>query len=211
MKILLINPIAYPSNEEIIKNVIESGIVFFNLAIESGSKRMLRILKKSEKIVDCAENVVNTIKKYSKDIYITTFFLSGFPQETWKDFNLSKRLAKKLDIDWIFWNIYQPFKGCEMYDYCIEKGHIEKQDVKSIHYIESGLKNTKINLKKLSKKTYQFQLWYNFKKNRCVKTGNYEQAKRDIMHVLRITDYKHKEALNVIKKVERKLNDTWNS
>jgi radical SAM superfamily enzyme YgiQ (UPF0313 family) len=192
-------------DEEIIKLAIKSGLIFFNLAIESGSKELLKKLKKNPAIVDKAPEVVKIIRKYSKKIYVTAFFLSGFPFETYRDVLLSKRLACTLDIDWIFWNIFQPFKGCELYDYCIENDHIETGDQKSNHYISSTLKNTILDMDELTEDIYNFQLWYNFDDNRCMREGNHQQALRDARHVLNVTNNKHKKAKDLYLQASNEL------
>jgi radical SAM superfamily enzyme YgiQ (UPF0313 family) len=179
-------------DQELIRLAIESGLVMFNLAIESGSKKLLNKLKKTDKIVDMAPKVLKWIRDISNDIYVTGFFLSGFPFETNKDFELSKELAINLDLDWLFWNLYQPFKGCELYDYCIKNDHLDiNENNNSLHYTGSKLKNCILNMDQLSKDIYNFQLWYNFDSNRCMKIGNYDQAKRDFEHVLNVTNGKH--------------------
>ena len=150
-------------DEEMIRLAIESGLIVFNLAIESGSKNVLKLVKKSERIVDCAENIVNIIRKYSRDIYVTCFFLSGFPFEKMSDFDKSKRLIMKLDIDWIFWNIYQPFEGCELYDHIVKENLLYSRDHSGeMHYTKSVLKNPNLDMEELSEKIYQFQLMFNF-------------------------------------------------
>lgn len=181
-------------DEDLIRLAIRSGLIMFNIAIESGSKRLLKILKKNEAIVDCAEQVVNWIRKYSNNIYVTAFFLSGFPFETWEDVDLSMELAKKLDVDWLFWNLFVPYKGSELYQYCLDNGHLKQEIKQKAHYIDSELINTEIDMHELSKVIYDFQLEYNFDNNRSFRIKDYKQSKRDASHVLRITDNKHKKA-----------------
>lgn len=190
-------------DKEYVDLAIESGLIMFNLAIESGSKRIQKLTNKSESIVDCAGEVVKWIREKNNKICIHAFFLSGFPFETIEDVELSEDLAIELDLDWVFWNIFVPFKGSELYDYCLVNNMIKNEN-NGVHYINSTLQNTEIDMKELSDRIYQFQLWYNFDNNRSMRVGNYNQAIRDFNHVLNVTNGKHEKANKYLNEIYEK-------
>ena len=174
-------------DEDLINKALESGLIMFNLAIESGSKRILRKVKKTEKIIDKAPEIINLIRKIDPNIYIMGFFIAGFPYETFDDLNDTINFAKKLDLDWALFNIFQPFPGSELYEYCINNGHLERFTYKNLfHYLSTPLKNMIIPSKEVDKNLYLANLEINFANSRTLRIGNYKQAIRDFEHIVTI-------------------------
>ncbi len=174
-------------NEAIIKNAINSGIIMFNLAIESGSQRILKLVKKSQKIIEKAPGAIQTIRKSNSNIYITGFFITGLPYETEEDIQLTVSLAKNLDLDWALFNIFQPFPGCELYNYCLENKNLEKFSDDNLNfYINTKLKNTVVPPHRIEELNYMANLEINFVNSRSLRVGNYEQAYRDYKHITNI-------------------------
>ncbi len=173
-------------NEELIEKAIESGLIMFNLAIESGSSNILNLVKKSIKIIDKAPNAIEMIRKCNPEIYVEGFFLTGFPFETREDLEKTIKFALSLDLDWALFNIFQPFPGTELYDYCVDNGHLHPDAFSYnnlVHYMSTQLKNTLIPTKELETTTYMANLSKNFVNSRTLRTGNYKQAVRDYEHV----------------------------
>ncbi len=176
-------------NEEMVAKAIESGLIMFNLAIESGSSRILKMVKKSEKIIEKAPEVIKNIRKYDPNMYIMCFFICGFPFETYEDLEKTINFARSLDMDWALFNLFQPFPGSELFDYCIEKGHLPRNAFSREnleHYINTQLDNMLIPSKELENITYLANLEINFVKARTLRKGNYEQARKDYEHVVAI-------------------------
>lgn len=174
-------------DEELIRKALESGLIMFNLAIESGSKRILKKVKKTEKIIDKAPDIINLIRKVDPNIYIMGFFIAGFPFESFDDLTDTINFAKTLDLDWALFNVFQPFPGSELYEYCIKKGHLERFTSKNLfHYLSTPLKNMIIPSKEVDKNLYLANLEINFVKSRTIRIGNYKQAIRDFEHIVNI-------------------------
>ncbi len=177
-------------DDELICKAIESGLIVFNLAIESGSRRIMRMVKKTEKVIDEAPGIVEKIRKYDWRMYITGFFLCGFPFETLDDVHQTINLAATLDLDWAYFNIFQPFPGCELYEYCVENGHLDPDALlppeNLTYYLFAPLKNTLIPARELEETIYTANLAINFANSRTLRTGNYEQAARDYEHLVSI-------------------------
>lgn len=198
-------------DQEFVNLAIDSGIIMFNLAIESGSKRILKLMKKPTTIIDKIKQVVDWIREKNNDIYLLGFFMFGFAEETWKDVNDSISLMKKLDLNWYQINMLQIFKGCQLYNEYLDKGLIKIKENNNNHYLESKVINKNgINTKKLNKYIYEkVNIDLNFKNNRDFKKGNYYQVIRDMEHVLEITNGKHKEAKKLLNKSRKKLNKKY--
>jgi anaerobic magnesium-protoporphyrin IX monomethyl ester cyclase len=190
-------------DEEFINLAIDSGIIMFNLAFESGSTRILKMVKKPESIVYKAEQVIKWIRNKNDYIYCIGFFMFGFAEETWQDVNDSIEFMKKLDLNWYQINMLQVFKGCKLYDKYKELNLIEISENNDSQYIESKVKNINgIDRKELSDYVYEkVNIDLNFKNNRDFRYGNFEQVKRDMNHILNITNGKHEEANKLLQKI----------
>ena len=197
----------YVSNmdKKFIELAMKSGLLFWNLAIESGSKRMLKIMKKPVNIPEKSIQVVKWIREIDNLIYINSFWMFGFVEEEWQDIYDSIDLMGKLDIDWFQVNFLNVHRGSDLYDEYEKNGNITKELNKDAFYLSSTIKGSKIDPKELTKYINEkVNIEMNFKNNRCLRVGNYEQCKRDMEHVLRITDNKHEWAKKVMEKINNK-------
>jgi radical SAM superfamily enzyme YgiQ (UPF0313 family) len=176
-------------NDEFIEKAIKSGLIMFTLAIESGSPKILRLVKKTEKIIENAPKVIRKIRKIAPNMYITGFFICGFPFETHKDIKTTINFAKNLDLDWTRFNIFTPFPGSELYTYCLNHQHLSVGNFsrKNLRFLlTTRLKKMPIPPKKLENIVYLANLDLNFVNSRTLRTNNLEQAARDYEHVVNI-------------------------
>lgn len=176
-------------SEELVATALESGLLMFNLAIESGSRRILKLVKKTERIVDAAPQVMEMIRRRDPHIYVMGFFMAGFPFETLEDVRQTLQFARDLDMDWALFNVFQAFPGCELYDYCVQHGHIHPDAYAyehRIHYLATSLENSLVPKDELNKMIYEANLSINFARSRSLRVGHYEQAVRDYEHVVSI-------------------------
>lgn len=176
-------------SDELIEKAIESGLIMFNLAIESGSEKILRRVKKTAKIIEKTPMVVKKIRECDPKMCIVGFFICGFPFETDEDVKKTINFARTLDLDWSRFNIFQPFPGCELYNYCIKNGYLSPKAFSRknlLFYFSAQLKNTLIPPKELEKRMYLANLELNFVNSRALRISNFEQARRDYEHVVAI-------------------------
>jgi magnesium-protoporphyrin IX monomethyl ester (oxidative) cyclase len=170
-------------NDELtIQRMYETGVVFFNLAIESGRDATLKKIKKPLTTAEAA-NVVDLIRKHG-NAYITGFFILGFPFETLDDIASTIDFARQLDLDWsCFYNLH-PFPGSEIYDACIESGLIREPDIyyKEL-YNASNIRYSGYTAEDIVKINYDANIDINFIHNRNQNT-NPGQALRDFDYVM---------------------------
>jgi len=189
----------YVSNmdQEFVNLAMDSGLLYFNLAFESGSKRLLRELKKSEKIVDNAKQIMNWIREKNDLMYCIGFFMFGFANETWDDVYTSMEFMKGLDLDWYQVNMLQVFKGTDLYDDYKKNGNIGK--IKDAHYLSSTVENSIIPANELNAYIQQnLNIGLNFLNNRTLRKGNFLQCRRDMQHILNITNNEHSYAKKIM-------------
>jgi len=97
----------------------KAGFYSIGVGIESGSDRILKLMKKSlskEKI----KEKIDLIKKHTA-INITGFFLLGYPGETEEEIKETIEFAKSLRIDKAGFMCIMPLPGSELWDLYIKK------------------------------------------------------------------------------------------
>ena len=187
---------------EFVKLAIDSGVLFFNLAIESGSKEILRKVKKPVGIIEKAPQVVKWIRELNPEISITGFFMINFPFETKEDINDTLNLIEKLDLNCVQWNSLQCFKGSELYNYCVERDLLDNKDNTENFYMNSRIKNeNELTKEYIDNIINETNLKYNFINNYDFRHGYFERAKRFVEHVLSI-DNNHLEAKKLLERIE---------
>lgn len=110
-------------DREMLERMKEIGFNYLAFGVESGSDRMLKVIKKGETL-DAIENAV----KESCDLgyMVTLFFIMGLPTETEEDVEKSLEFAMKYPVfDVRFYNPI-PFPGTELYDWVEEKGYFDE-------------------------------------------------------------------------------------
>ena len=107
-------------DEEMIIKMKEAGCYLIALGIESGSEESLIKMKKGITVNESVE-AVKLIKKHK--IQIFGFYLIGFPWESKKHLEETKKLIFKLDTDFIELSIAAPFKGSMLYDMVYKNLH----------------------------------------------------------------------------------------
>ena len=117
------NAIAVPIfllDEELLDIMRESGCEYLDVAIESGSQRVLsEIIKKPVKL----DKVIKILDKAkSLCIDIASNFVIGFPGETWDEIRQSISFAEKIDVDYVKIFIANPLPGTILERMAIENG-----------------------------------------------------------------------------------------
>lgn len=108
-------------NEEILKLMRKAGCWQISYGVETGSQRLLDMIKKSETL----EQIEETFKITKKTgITIRGFFMLGLPTETQKESLSTINYAIKLDPLWAQFTITIPYPGTEMFDKLDRAGEI---------------------------------------------------------------------------------------
>lgn len=99
----------------------KSGCIEAKVGIETGSKRMLKLIKKGETKEDMRYGI-KLLKEAG--IPITGYFLTGFPEETDKDLQETINFAHQIDIDRYSLSVFAPYYGSEIYYDMSNKGKL---------------------------------------------------------------------------------------
>lgn len=128
-------------DEELIKLFKRAGLYIISLGIESGSDRILMLMKKNLTVAKIRK-AVDLIRSFGIDI--AGFFIMGFPQENIQDIRGTMKLSLELDLIRANYFTYLPFPGTESYKKLKENGELadvnwERFYFMSAPYVPLGL------------------------------------------------------------------------
>ncbi|MEW6009472.1 MAG: radical SAM protein [Candidatus Omnitrophota bacterium] len=113
-------------DEELLNLMKKSGLYLISLGIESGSDRILNLMKKRLTVKEIREKV-NMIHRLG--IEMAGFFIIGFPGETKDDMKSTIKLSLDLGLIRANYFTYLPFPGTSSY-----KGLVSKGDLNNINW-----------------------------------------------------------------------------
>lgn len=100
-------------DETLVFKMREANFKRVTLGVESGSPRILQMIRKGETNED-VKKAFNFLKKAG--IKTHAFFMIGLPEETPEDIELSKKLILEIEPDHIEVNMVTPYPGTELFD-----------------------------------------------------------------------------------------------
>lgn len=112
------------ANEEILKELYQSGFKNVFYGIETASNRLLELIKKGETIEEIVEAV-----KLSKKIgfHVSATYIYALPTETHEDRMNNLELSKALNIDMVRYNNATPYPGTELYQMALKENRLNIQ------------------------------------------------------------------------------------
>jgi radical SAM superfamily enzyme YgiQ (UPF0313 family) len=145
----------YPVTREMLEQMKNSGCIFISYGVESGSDRILKIIKKG-----ITKKLARNTARLTNDVGIPflTYFILGHPTETMKTAIESINFAKELDPTHIHFTIFTPWPGSEIYDNLVKEGKIKNNWEEYSHFGSSVMQFGELNKKELinlQKKAYR--------------------------------------------------------
>jgi anaerobic magnesium-protoporphyrin IX monomethyl ester cyclase len=130
----------YNIDEETIQLMKQSGCKFLNIAIESGTQRVLRDIIHKPLDLERVKELVKLIKKY--DIDLASNFIIGFPGETWEEIRQTIRYAEEVGVDYAKFFIATPSPNTELYRIAKENNYLREDFSFNQHLWTDGWINT---------------------------------------------------------------------
>lgn len=121
-------------DDEILELMKETGLYVISLGIESGSDRILGLMKKNITI-DKIRRSVRLIRKHNIDI--AGFFILGFPGETAEDIKKTIRFSLETDLIRANFFTYLPFPGTESFNDLKRRGRLDKVNLKRFYFMNA--------------------------------------------------------------------------
>ena len=121
-------------DDEILTLMKETGLYLISLGIESGTDKILSLMKKNmtiEKIKKCVE----LIKKYNIDM--AGFFILGFPGETKEDIEKTIDFSLNLGLIRANYFTYLPLPGTESFNNLKKDGKLDGVDLRRFYFMNA--------------------------------------------------------------------------
>lgn len=112
-------------SKELLRKMKEAGCFLIYYGVESGSQRILNLMRKGTRI----KRVIDAIR-WTKEVGIETLasYIIGFPGETREDMEKTISFAKRLSTDYAQFSLATPYPGTELYDSAKETGLLLTED-----------------------------------------------------------------------------------
>lgn len=142
-------------DKELAELLVKSGCYKLSIGIESGSQRVLDLMKKAITV----EKITKEVElMHSVGMELTGHFIVGYPGETYEDAIASVRLAKKLPLTYAGFSCFIPLPGSAIGDELIEKGDISMEDFQNTSFYSPKVSYTPhmtaTQISSLKKKAY---------------------------------------------------------
>ena len=108
---------------EVVKAMKEAGVARLHIGVESGSPRILKIIKKGITI-EQAYNAFELCRRHG--MTSLSYFMLGNPTETREDIEMTMRFIRKCKADYAHIAITTPFPGTELYNMGLRQGLFER-------------------------------------------------------------------------------------
>jgi len=108
---------------EVVKAMKEAGVSRLHIGVESGSPRILKIIKKGITL-EQAYKAFELCRKYG--MTSLSYFMLGNPTETREDIEMTMRFIRKCKADFAHIAITTPFPGTELYNMGLQQGLLER-------------------------------------------------------------------------------------
>jgi radical SAM superfamily enzyme YgiQ (UPF0313 family) len=102
-------------DEETLIIMERSGCCYFAVGIESGSQRILNLMKKGTTLQMIREKI-SLVKKVTM-IQVGGLFILGYPSETKEEIKSTIHFAKDLELDIALFYLFVPLPGSKWYEY----------------------------------------------------------------------------------------------
>ncbi len=111
-------------DEELLTSMKEAGCSAIYFGVESGTQRVLDILRK-DITLEKTERAINLCKKVG--IKTIAAIMLGIPQQTLKENYESVNFIRKLDPDMVYFNVFMGLPGSDLYDYIVQHDLVYKK------------------------------------------------------------------------------------
>lgn len=171
-------------DEEMAYLMRRAGVDTIFLAIESGSKRVLKEIIFKPIAFSRIKPTVELLQ--ANGIFTCAFFVVGLPGETDGEREETRQFILDTGFDWAFFNYATPLRGSALFEQCKREGWLapENQRIGSIDMTDYVIKAPGIDKEALKRFMFDLNLEANFVKNRNLRDGNYDLAATTFKEVI---------------------------
>lgn len=171
-------------DEEMAYLMRRAGVDTIFLAIESGSKRVLKEIIFKPIAFSRIKPTVELLQ--ANGIFTCAFFVIGLPGETDAEREETRQFILDTGFDWAFFNYATPLRGSALFEQCKREGWLapEHQRIGAIDMTDYVINAPGIDKAALKRFLFDLNLEANFVKNRNMREGNYELAATTFKEVI---------------------------
>jgi len=173
----------YALDKEMLEALSTTGVKQLTLAVESGSKRVLKNLMRKPLRTDITQRVANDC--WELGIYTDCNIIIGMPGETDNDLAEAREFLQTLRVNWYRINVATPLAGSDMYISAKEKGQIVG-DIREAGYKRCVVQTEHFDPESINRHAYEMNLYLNFVHNQDMKEKNFDRAAESFENVLRL-------------------------
>ena len=139
-----ISTAVFKLDKDLMELMKASGCYFLNIAIESGSQRVLDEIVRKPINFQHAIDMVKMAKNVG--IYIAANFIVGFPTETWDEILETIQFAEKLNVDYVKIFHAIPLRKTELWELCVKHKAFKRSfNVEKIRWSSGQIESQEFN------------------------------------------------------------------
>ena len=121
---VMIATAVFELDEELLRVMRASGCEYIDVAIETGTERILRQVIDKPLDFDYAKRMVCLARDLG--IYVTANVIVGFPTETWEEIRQTLKFVETIDADYVKVFSAIPLRNTRLWDLCVKEGAFKK-------------------------------------------------------------------------------------
>ncbi|MFZ5968952.1 MAG: radical SAM protein [Bacillota bacterium] len=193
-----------PITKEFVHALERNKVKEVQLALESGSERVLREIIHKPLTLKLASQVFDYFKETS--IFVRIFLVVGFPEETKEDILESLQFLRSANFHWASISSPTPISGSQLFKQSMENGYLQSFDYTNISFFSEIFHDQVAENTGFENLRYMFNLDINFVNNPYMRMGKIEAAKEKFEVILK--NYPdHAFALYYLHKCQKQLNE----
>jgi radical SAM superfamily enzyme YgiQ (UPF0313 family) len=171
-------------DEEMARLMKAAGVDTIFLAIEHGSKRVLKDIIKKPIAFSRIKPTVQMLQEAG--IFTCTFLVIGLPGETRAEREETRDAVYEWGVDWAFFNYATPLRGSELFRQCKENGWIEDKylPIGAIDMTDYVIRAPGMDAAEIKQTVFEMNLDLNFVNNANMRRGNLTTAYRSFREVV---------------------------
>lgn len=161
-----------------------AGVDTIFLAIESGSKRVLKEIISKPISFDRIKPTVELLRETG--IFTCAFFVIGLPGETDAEREETRQFILDMGFDWAFFNYATPLRGSRLFTQCKQNGWLAPEHLRigAVDMSDYVINHPDIDKVRLKQFLFDLNLEGNFVHNRNMRDGNFALAARTFREVV---------------------------
>jgi len=162
-------------DREVIDAMVKMGMTLANIAVESGSAYVQKHIIKKNCDLARARRVIQDCR--DAGVWVRTYFVVGFPEETVEQIQETIDFAASIPTDWSHFSIAAPLVGTEMYHQMLQRGDIDETfNWDESFFNERQFDTTEVSAEQLKRMVGEANIRTNFIENYNMRIGRYDRA-----------------------------------